>query len=101
MRPALQPGDWALALAIRHLGRYDVVVAEHPERPGVEVVKRVIALPGEVAPDGRELGADELWLEGDASEDSTDSRHFGPVRRDRVTASVRFVYWPPERWGLV
>ena len=76
--------------------RGDVVVVEHPERPGFELVKRVVRVPGDVAPDGRVL-MDELWIEGDEPEGSTDSRRFGPVSMERVRARVRWVWWPPER----
>ena len=101
MRPALEPGDWALAVAPSRIRRGGVVVVEHPARPGFEMVKRVAAVPGDAAPDGRVLGADEFWVEGDASDASTDSRAFGPVGRANVKGSVRFVYWPPQRRRFV
>lgn len=98
MAPTLASGDWALAVAPGRLRRGDIVVVEHPERPGFEVVKRIIAGPGDVAPDGSTLPPDRVWIEGDAPEASTDSRTFGPVGTHRVTARVRLVYWPPRRW---
>lgn len=101
MRPALEPGEWALAVATRRVRRGGVVVVEHPDRPGFEMVKRVIAVPGDLAPDGRVLDADEFWVEGDSPDESTDSRHFGRVRREHVKAAVRAVYWPVERRRLV
>jgi hypothetical protein len=76
-------------------------VVEHPERPGFEMVKRVAYLPDELAPDGGILGPDEYWVEGDDPASSTDSRHFGPVHRDAITATVRLVYWPPSHRRLV
>ncbi len=101
MAPTLLPGDWALAVAPGRLRRGVVVVVEHPERPGFEMVKRVVRLPDELTPDGRILGEDEYWVEGDNPQESTDSRHFGPVDRDRVKATVRLVYWPPERRRVI
>ncbi|MEX2421084.1 MAG: S26 family signal peptidase, partial [Actinomycetota bacterium] len=49
MRPTLEPGDWALGVAAgrRGLRRGDVVVLEHPERPGFEVVKRIRGIAGD------------------------------------------------------
>ena len=47
MVPTLLPGDWALAVSGRRARRGDVVVVEHPGRPGYEMVKRVTAVPGE------------------------------------------------------
>ncbi len=101
MAPTLMPGDWALAVTPGKLRRGDVVVLDHPSRRGFELVKRITGLPGELAPDGRILEADEWWVEGDHPEASTDSRHFGPVATDRVRAKLRLVYWPPSRRRLV
>jgi signal peptidase I len=101
MRPTLEPGDWAIAVATSSVGRGAVVVVEHPDRPGYEMVKRVVALPGDLAPDGRVLDADTFWVEGDAADASTDSRTFGPVDRSSVRGRVRLVYWPPYRRRLV
>ncbi len=96
MRPALLPGEWALAVAPRRVRRGDVVVLEHPGRPGFEVVKRVRALPGERAPDGTPLEG-SYWVEGDAPEASTDSRSFGPVPAAAIRGRVVLVWWPRPR----
>jgi nickel-type superoxide dismutase maturation protease len=101
MRPALEPGEWALAVVAASYRRGDVVVLEHPERPGFELVKRVIAVPGDLAPDGRVLDADRFWLEGDAADASTDSRTFGAVGRASLVGRVRLVYHPFERRRLL
>src|SRR6266498_2586213 len=37
MAPTLVPGDWALAVTPGRLRRWDVVVVEHPSRPGFEL----------------------------------------------------------------
>ena len=100
MAPALAPGDWALAVPVRHARVGDVVVVEHPGRPGYEMVKRLTAGPGGRVGD-RILGSDEWWIEGDFSPASTDSRQFGPVTRDRLKAKVVLIYWPKERRGRV
>jgi nickel-type superoxide dismutase maturation protease len=97
MSPTLEPGDWALAVESGRIRRGDVVVLEHPGRPGFEMVKRITGMPDELAPDGRILEADEYWAEGDNPDGSTDSRHFGPVPRDLVKAHVTLVYWPRAR----
>jgi len=100
MRPALEPGDWAIAIAPARVRRGDIVVVEHPERPGLEIVKRVVNVSGDVAPDGFPL-VDQVWIEGDEPESSTDSRQFGSVAIDRVRGRVRLVWWPPGRVRLV
>ena len=96
MVPTLLPGDWALAVSGRRVGTGDVVVVEHPGRPGYEMVKRVTAVPGQRVGE-RTLDHDEYWIEGDRADASTDSRHFGPVRREHLKARVLLVYWPKER----
>lgn len=101
MSPTLEAGDWVLATAPGRLRRGHVVVVEHPQHRGFEIVKRVIALPGDMAPDGRVLGADEYWVEGDDPSASTDSRQFGPLPSDRVLGRARVVYWPRERLRLL
>jgi nickel-type superoxide dismutase maturation protease len=100
MAPALAPGDWALAIPVRRPRVGDVVVVEHPGRPGYEMVKRLIAGPAGRVGD-RILGSDEWWIEGDFAHASTDSRQFGPVTRDRLKAKVVLIYWPKERRGRV
>ena len=97
MEPALHHGDWALAVLARRIRPGDVVVVEHPDRPGYEIVKRIAAVPGDLAPDGRALGAEELWISGDAPDRSSDSRSFGPVEPRAVRGRVVLVWWPPAR----
>jgi signal peptidase I len=97
MRPALEPGEWAIAVRARPPRRGNVVVLEHPERPGFELVKRVTAIDGDAMPAGRSLEAETIWVEGDASDASTDSRAFGPVRLDGVRGRVVAVYHPWRR----
>jgi signal peptidase I len=96
MAPTLLPGDWALTVPLRRPRVGDVVVVEHPGRPGYEMVKRIAGAPGGLVGD-RTLGADEWWVEGDLAAASTDSRQFGPVVGDALKAKVVLVYWPRER----
>lgn len=82
MRPTLEPGDHVLVDPRAYRRRPprigDVVLARHPYRRGVEVVKRL----GATLPDGR------LLLAGDNPEESTDSRAFGAVPIDRLRGRV-------------
>jgi type IV secretory pathway protease TraF len=92
MEPSLSDGEWAIALRRRvRVGL--VVVVEHPERPGFELLKRIVAAPGDAVAE-RRLGAGEWWVEGDASEASTDSRSFGPVSGSAIRGRVVVVYFP-------
>jgi signal peptidase I len=96
MAPTLLPGDWALVVTPWTFSRRDVVVVEHPGRPGYEMVKRLTGVPGDTV-GARTLGPDEWWVEGDFDEASTDSRHFGPVTAEELKAKVVLVYWPASR----
>jgi nickel-type superoxide dismutase maturation protease len=62
----------------------EVVVARPPDRPELEIIKRIQAID----PDGT------CVLAGDNPTRSTDSRDFGPVPRDQIIARVRWRYWP-------
>ena len=44
------------------------------------------------------LGPGELFLLGDNSAHSRDSREWGPVRMDQALGRPRAVVWPPGRW---
>lgn len=85
MAPALQDGDWIVARFCARARVGDVVVVEHPGRPGFLVVKRVAR-----------LGPDGYWVLGDCPDASTDSRQFGPVA---VLAGR--VVWRVRPWGRV
>jgi signal peptidase I len=103
MLPTLRPGQRiAVGPPTRPLRRGAVVVVRHPARDGLEMVKRVVGLPGDRVPllDGRldaVLGPDEYLVLGDHREASTDGRAFGPVGREQIVGVVRFAYWPPRR----
>jgi hypothetical protein len=101
MAPTLCRGDWALTVPLRRPRTGQVVVVEHPERDGFEMVKRIVAGPGDRAPGGGVLGPGQWWVQGDRPDRSTDSRRFGPVERARLKALVTLVYWPATRRTLV
>lgn len=91
MAPTLIEGDWALAFTPRRFSSGDVVIVEHPERPGFEMVKRVAKV----------TDRGQYWVEGDSPGASTDSRTFGAVSGAALKAKVVAVYWPKERRRLV
>ena len=100
MAPTLLPDDWVLVVTPEHFDRDDVVVVEHPQRPGYEIVKRLVAVPGDEF-DGRILEPDEYWVEGDFAAHSTDSRAFGAVTGAQLKAKAVLIYWPLERLRVV
>ncbi len=115
MYPAVRPGEAVLFDRLAYVRsrprRGDIVLAKHPDRPGLRLVKRVVAAPGDAAPRGRDgppgrpyapdsptLGRGQYWLLGDNAGLSTDSRQLGVFRREDILARGWLVYWPPERF---
>ncbi len=72
MNPTLQEGDWVFVDkgAFQREGPHvdDIVLAEHPQKNNFYMVKRVSSKKDEA-----------YFLEGDNTQESTDSRHFGPL----------------------
>lgn len=81
MIPTLSPGETVWVLRTRRIRPGDVVVARHPEEPGLLLVKRALR------PEGQ-----GWWLEGEITGPGlADSNSFGPVPADLV---VGIVVWP-------
>ncbi|HET9077199.1 MAG TPA: nickel-type superoxide dismutase maturation protease [Acidimicrobiales bacterium] len=87
MRPGFQPGDRLLVVGPWPLRPGQVVALADP-RTGRLLVKRVYQVSG-----------DSVHVRGDNAPASTDSRHFGPVRRNDVVGRVVFRYAPAVRSG--
>jgi signal peptidase I len=92
MEPTLRAGDWLIATRTGRVRRGSVVVVAHPE-DGMDLVKRVLAAPGDVW-EGRRLGPAEYLVVGDNLSKSTDGRVFGTVARDAIEGVVRLRYRP-------
>jgi len=81
MLPTLRSEDWVLV----EDGFYDnqqpirgeLVLIEHPQRPGYVLVKRITSVEDDV-----------VMVLGDNPDNSTDSRHFGPVHQSKLLARV-------------
>jgi nickel-type superoxide dismutase maturation protease len=82
MEPTLRPGDWLLVLRTGRLRPGQLVVAWHPSRPSLLLVKRVLR---------REPGG--WWLQSDSPNGSAaDSRSFGPVPPALIQGRVLLRY---------
>ncbi|MGB5012530.1 MAG: nickel-type superoxide dismutase maturation protease [Pyrinomonadaceae bacterium] len=78
MLPSLAPGDKVLVDPRGYITVGDVVLAEHPYRSDIKIIKRV----ADVADNGR------LTLSGDNPTESTDSRTFGTVSLESIIGKV-------------
>ena len=90
MEPALLPGDWLLVLRTRRVRAGQIVLARHPERPDMLIVKRAAWLE----PAGWWLVSDNPGAPGAA-----DSFRFGPVPQALIEGRLLIRYWPPRRRG--
>src|SRR5207245_11090414 len=87
MAPALPAAALVVARSVNRatsLRIGDVVVARRPDRPELEIVKRIQAIDA----------AGAIFLAGDNPAASTDSRQFGTVMRRHILARVGWRYWP-------
>ena len=93
MEPSLRPGDWLVVRRTMIPGRSlrvragQLVVARHPGRPGLLIVKRAARLDG-----------GGWWLASDnPAAGAVDSRAFGAVPASLIEGRVLLRYWPVRR----
>jgi signal peptidase I len=129
MFPLLHPGDVIVFDRLAYVGsavsRGDVVVFQHPSAASGRMVKLAAGLPGVAVEvrgdrlwiDGREMiyrtpmvgslpgrwtvGPDEIFVLSVAVAVGTDSRSFGPVKRDAILGRAWYVLPPSPRAGRI
>src|SRR5208282_4315035 len=83
MEPALRPGDWLLVRRTRRIRPGQIVLARHPDQPGLLIVKRAAL---------RTEGG--WWLDSDnPGAGAVDSRRFGAVPVPLIEGHVLGRYW--------
>lgn len=106
MEPTLETNNILLTEHIsprfNRLRKGDIVIARSPSNPKQNICKRITALPGDkvkrnfpkqsqVVPRGH------VWLEGDNSGNSSDSRIYGPVPKGLIRSRVVCRVWPLDK----
>jgi nickel-type superoxide dismutase maturation protease len=82
MEPALRPGDWLLVRRTRRIRTGQIVLARHPGRPDMLLVKRA----------GRQVDGG-WWLESDNPDaGAVDSRRFGAIPGALIVGRVLLRY---------
>lgn len=131
MRPTIVEGDRLFVLYITPsiVERGELVVIKSPDDEGADMVKRVVALPGDSIsyrggefylngnpspPPGQSsstdggtasfaltLGPDQYYVLGDNRANSHDSKQFGPISKELIRGTVLYRYAPRSRMGTV
>ena len=92
----------------RNVRRGDIVAFRSPQDPEKIVIKRVIAIQGDMVfplpPHPTEpiiIQWGQLWVEGDNEDKSKtkDSNWYGPIPRGLVLGTVEAVVWPLNHFG--
>jgi signal peptidase I len=126
--PFLDPGDQPERNVFHGPERGDIVVLVDPRKPDTDLIKRIIALPGETVEisDGHVyindhlleepyiktawhdnkpkqlIPANQYYVLGDNRDNSLDSRstQVGLVPQDLIIGKAMLSYWPTSKFGL-
>lgn len=130
MVPTLQDGEFVLVnkLAYRfgRPQRGDIIVFRSTTVADLDLVKRVIGLPGDVIEvrndkvflNGKALSesyinaepnytgqwkvpAGMLFVLGDNRNDSSDSHQWGYLPQENIIGKALLIYWPPPNWKMI
>lgn len=87
---------------MQRLRRGDIVIAKSPANPRQNICKRIVGLPGDKVKGhfpkrSQYVPRGHVWLEGDNSSNSADSRVYGPVPQGLIRSRVVCRVWPFDK----
>ncbi len=130
MMPTLHDGEFVLVNKLAYQTgtptRGDIIVFRSVNTPDLDLIKRVIGLPGDkvvirggkvivngqalnepyiaAAPnyDGEwQVPSGHLFVLGDNRNDSSDSHAWGYLPLQNVIGKALLIYWPPPEWAMI
>jgi len=130
MLPTLQDGEYVLVNRLAYRNnlpvRGDIIVFVSPQAPDLDLIKRVIGLPGDTVKifNGKVQVNDQmldepyiaaapiyngewnvpegnLFVLGDNRNDSSDSHAWGLLPIENVIGKAILIYWPIPDWNLI
>lgn len=131
MLPTIEEGDYILVSKANYFfgepQRGDIIVLHSPQDTNTDLIKRVIALPGDtveikdntvfindtplVEPYTmepphyfvplEEIPTDHYFVLGDNRNNSSDSHRGWTVPREDIIGKTWIAYWPPYRWRTI
>jgi len=131
MLPTIEEGDYIMVSKATYFfnepQRGDIIVLRSPRNPNSDLIKRVIAVPGDtieikddtvfvngtalvepytlepphylVLPE--EIPSRQYFVLGDNRNNSSDSHRGWTVPRENIVGKAWITYWPPYRWGTM
>jgi len=131
MLPTIEEGDYIMVSKATYFfhepQRGDIIVLRSPQNPDSDLIKRIIALPGdtiEIKDDTvfindtplvepytlepphyfmlpEEIPTGHYFVLGDNRNNSSDSHRGWTVPRKNIVGKAWITYWPPYRWGPI